>query len=207
MWRSEPTKKNEAIPKSHISRGIINLIMKNILFVLLITMPLLGFCQSLVFFPEIKTEERQILNDVDLSIVFKDSRTYKKKLKEKCTKTEIFTEFANCLRRTYPNMKITILEENQFEENPTKGNITLKIDLQKYDVTFYSEMYIAYTKYNVKIVDYRNGENIIEDTITMGEGKQLDELPYKSAEISSNRSFKQAFDRFTSMLDKHFHVG
>ena len=181
--------------------------MKNILCVLLITMPLLGFSQSLVFFPDIKTEERLNLKDAELSIVFKDSRVYEKKLNEKCTKTEIFDEFANCLRRSYPNIKINVLEENRFEENPIKGNLTLKIDFQKYDVTFYTGMYIAYTKYDVKIVDYRNGENIIEDTITMGEGKQLDDLAFKSAEISSNRSFKQAFDRFTSMLDKLFIVG
>ncbi len=181
--------------------------MKNIWFVLLIILPFWGISQSLVFFPDIKTQERLNLKDAELSIVFKDSRVYEKELNEKCTKSEIFAEFTNCLRRSYPSIKITVLEENKFEEKPIKGNLTLKIDFLKYDVTFYSGIYIAYTKYDVKIIDYRNGENIIEDTITMGEGKELDELAFKSAEISSNRSFKQAFDRITSILDKLFIVG
>ena len=203
MWRPDPTKKNGAIPKRQFNRKYLTfLTMKNILFVLILIFPLLGFCQSLVFRPDIKTVERLSLKDVELSIVFNDSRVYEKKLKEKCTKTEVFDEFVNSFERTYPNAKITVLEENKFEEDPLKGNITLKIDFKKYDVTFYTGTYIANTKYEVKIFDYRNEEKMITDTTIMGEGTQVNLLGYKSAKISSNSSFKQAFDSFATMLDK-----
>lgn len=175
--------------------------MKKIFFVLFVTFLLLGSCQSFVFCPEIKTEERISLKDVELSIVFKDSRVYEKKVKEECTKTEIFAEFINCFRQTFPNIKITVLDENKLDENPTKGNITLKINFQKYDVTFYTGMYIANTKYEVIILDNRNGQNIIKETIT-GKGKQFNALGYKSAKIALNSSFKEAFDGFTILLDK-----
>lgn len=175
--------------------------MKKVLFILIVTIPLLGFCQSFVFCPIINTEAKQGLKDVNVSIVFKDSRSYEKKVKEKCTKDEIFAEFVNCIRLTYPNIKVSVLDGDKFDENPTKDIITIKIDLQKYDATFYTGMYIANTKYEVKIFDERNSENIITDIIA-GEGKQFNALGFKSAKIASNSSFKEAFDKFILMFEK-----
>jgi len=175
--------------------------MKKILFILFFTFPLLGFCQSYIFCPEIKTEVKQGLNDVKMSIIFKDNRVYDKKVKEKCTKTEIFNAFVNCIRLTYPNIKITILDEGKFDETPLKGIVTFKIDLQKYDATFKLGMYRAITKYDVKIFDYRNEEITFNEIIT-GEGKQFNALGLKSGEIASNQSFKEAFDKFILLFDK-----
>lgn len=175
--------------------------MKKLLFILCLTFPLVGFCQSYVFCPKIKIEERQGLNDATISIVFKDNRVYSRRVVEKCTKTELFAEFVSCIKQTYPNVKITVLDESKFDENPAKGILTFKIDFQKYDVTFYGGMYIAKTKYEVNIFDYRNGENIIKEII-YGEGRQFNALGFKSGKIASNSSFKEAFDRFIVMLDK-----
>lgn len=175
--------------------------MKIVLYVLLIAFPLKGFSQSFVFCPEIKTDVKQGLNDINISIVFKDSRVYEKKVKEKCTKNEIFNEFVSCIRRTYPDIKITFLDENNFDETPRNNIITIKIDLYKYNVTFYTGMYIANTKYQVKIFDYRNGVKIIQDTIS-GEGKQFNSLGFKSGKIASNSSFKEAFDKFVLLANK-----
>lgn len=175
--------------------------MKGLLFFLFFTFPLLGFCQSYVFCPEIQTEEKQGMNDINLSIVIKDSRSYDKNVKEKCTKAEIFAEFVDCIKRTYPKLNLTVLDENKFLENPINGIITCKIDLQKYDATFYTGMYISTTKYEVKIFDYRNGENIIKDIIT-GEGKQWNAIGFTSGKIASNTSFKEAFEKFILMFDE-----
>ncbi len=175
--------------------------MKKILVILIFSFPLSGFCQSFIFCPDIKTEAKQGFNNVKISIVFDDSRVYKQKRKEKCNKEEIFGEFVNCIKRTYSNMQITVLEEKMFYENPIKENITIKIKFKQYDATFYTGMYIANTKYDVKIYDYRNGENIIEESIA-GAGNQFNALGFKSGKIASNSSFKEAFDKFVLMLDK-----
>lgn len=174
--------------------------MKNVFIIIFVTFPLLAFSQSFVFCPEIKTEVKHGLNDDNILIVFRDSRVYKKSVKEKCSKTEIFAEFVSCIKRTYPNIKLTSLAENNFDENPTKGSILIKIDFLKYDATFYAGMYIANTKYEVKIFDYRNGENIIQDTVS-AEGKQFNALGLKSGKIASNSSFKEAFDKFVILSD------
>ena len=99
--------------------------MKRLLFILFTALPFIGFSQSFVFCPEIKTETRQGLNDAKLSIVFKDSRRFDKKLKEKCTKTEIFNEFVSCINRTYPTAKITLLDENSFNTDITTVRLKL----------------------------------------------------------------------------------
>jgi len=170
------------------------------LLIFFVTFPLLGFCQSYVFCPEIKTEQKQGYEGLNISIVFKDSRVYDKKVNEKCTKNEVFSEFASCIKNTFSDIKINVLDENKFDENPAEGIITFKIDLLKYDATFYTGVYIANTKYEVRIFDY-SGINIIKDTIS-GEGKQFNALGFKSGKIASNSSFKRAFDKFILMFDK-----
>lgn len=176
--------------------------MKKILLLFFITFPLLGFSQSYVFCPEIKTEQKQGFEGLYIFIVFKDSRVYEEKLIEKCTKNEIFSEFVNCIKNTFSDIKITVLDENKYDENPIESAITFKIDLQKYDATAHPGVgvYIANTKYEVILFDNRKGVNIFKDTIT-GEGKQINALGYKSGKIASNSSFKRAFDKFILMFE------
>ncbi len=178
--------------------------MKNAILRLLLAtivgMPSLALCQSFIFCPDIETPEKKGFDGVKVSIVFDDSRTYDKKRKEKCTKTEIFGEFANCIKRTYPNMQLTILDEKMFYEDPAKGSITIKVKFRQYDATFYTGRYVASTKYEVKIFDNRKEERVAEQTIT-GDGKQMNTLGSKSGKIASNRSFKEAFDKFILMID------
>jgi predicted metal-binding transcription factor (methanogenesis marker protein 9) len=176
--------------------------MKRFLLFIVIVMPLIVYGQSFVFCPDIKTEVKRDLNNINISLVFKDSRSFAKKVKEKCTKNEIFNEFVNCIKRTYPSIKISVLDENTFDVNPQKDSITIKINLLQYDATFYLGMYIAYTTYELKIFDYRKGEKLIVDSIIKGEGKQFNLLGLKSGKIASNSSFKDAFDRFVSLTAK-----
>lgn len=176
--------------------------MKNfVVFVVLLTLAFSGFCQSYVFCPELETDEKQGLIDCNISIILRDSRVYDKKLKEKCAKSEIFTEFVNGLKHTYPKAKITTLGENRFDEDPSEDCITIKIDLQKYDATFYGGMYISNTKFEVRIFDNRNGNSIISEVVT-GEAKQWNAVGYTSGKIASKTSFKEAFDKFTALIDK-----
>lgn len=165
-------------------------------------MPLIVCGQSFVFRPDIKTELKKDLNNINISLVFKDSRSYAKKVKEKCTKDEIFNEFVSCIKRTYPNIKIVVLDEKSFDATPQKDSITIKINFLQYDVTFYLGMYIAYTTFELKIFDYRKGEKLIVDSTIKGEGKQFNVLGLKSGKIASNSSFKEAFDRFVSLTAK-----
>lgn len=174
--------------------------MKRLIILILLLIPISGFSQSFVFCPEIKTEVKQGLNDLNLSIVFKDSRVYEKRIKVQCSKEEIFDVFVNSIKRTFPNLKITVLDESKFDENPVDGTVTFKINLKKYEATFYPGVYIANTNYEVILFDNRNGINIIKDTIS-GEGKQFNSLGYKSGKIASNSSFKRAFDKFILMFD------
>lgn len=174
--------------------------MKRLIILILLIIPISGFCQSFVFCPEIKTEAKQGFNDLNVSIVFKDSRVYEKRIKAQCPKEEILDVFVNSIKRTFPNLKITVLDESKFDENPLEGTITFKINLKKYEATFYPGVYIANTNYEVILFDNRNGINIIKDTIT-GEGKQFNALGYKSGKIASNSSFKRAFDQFILMFD------
>lgn len=176
--------------------------MKKLLLFILLTIPISGFCQSFVFCPKIKTEQKQGFEGLSIFIVFKDSRVYEKKLIEKCTKNEIFSEFVNCIKNTYPDIKINVLDENKFDENPIEGAITFKIDLQIYDATAHPGwVSTANTKYEVKIFDYRNGVNIIKDTIT-GQGKKYNGMGFnKSGKEASDISFKKAFDQFILMFD------
>lgn len=141
------------------------------------------------------------MNDINISIVFKDSRVYVKKIKEKCTKDEIFAEFVNGIKQTYPNMKIAAMDENNFDEEPANGVIKLQIDLQKYDATFYTGMYVANTKYKITILDYRHGKDTLEQSIS-GEGKHWNAMGLTSGKIASNKSFNEAFDKLILLLDQ-----
>lgn len=174
--------------------------MKNLLILILLVIPNSGFCQSFVFCPEIKTEARQEFNDLNVSIVFRDSRVYEKKIKKQCTKEEIFTVFVSSIVKTFPNLKITTLDESKFDENPEEGNITFKVNFKKYDATFYPGVYVANTSYEVILFDCRNKIKIFKDTI-LGSGNQFNALGIKSGKIASNSSFKRAFDKFILMFE------
>lgn len=176
--------------------------MKKLIILILLIIPISGFCQSFVFCPEIKTEAKQGFEGLNINVVFKDSRVYEKKLIEKCTKDQIFSAFVSCITKTYPDIKVNVLDENRFDDNPTEGIITFKIDLLKYDATAKPGwVSVANTKYIVKIFDCRNGINIIKDTI-IGEGIKYNGMGFnKSGKEASDISFKQAFDKFILMFE------
>jgi len=165
-----------------------------------VNLPLLVFCQSFIFCPNIETPERKGFDNVKVSIVFDDSRSYEKKKKEKCKKEQIFEEFANCIKRTYPNMQLIVLDEKTFYEDPAKGIITIKIKFKQYDATFRTGVYHSNTKYEVKIFDNRTEEKSSDQTIT-GEAKTFNTLGYTNAKNACNKSFKEAFDKFILMIE------
>ncbi len=176
--------------------------MKKALFIILFVLPNIVLSQSFIFCPEIQTKEKDGFKEVEISFVFEDARLYDKKKKEKCTKEEIFEKFVECIKQTYPNMKVKVLDNKKFYEPPAKGVITVKIELTKYDATFNTGMYRSNTVYKVKMFDLRNNkENIIEQVIS-GEGKQFNALGFTSAKIASNISFRAAFDNFEVLFDK-----
>lgn len=173
--------------------------MKRLLFLAAILLPILGYSQSIVFCPKI-----DIINisniEGDTYIVFQDSRTYEKKLKEKCSKEELILAISNYIEQSFPEVNITFLLENQFSEKPKENEITYKIDIKQFDVTFYSGMYVSYTKLLVDIYDFRNGKNSYSFECN-GKGNQLNVLGYKSAKIATNSGFKVAFNEFTPILE------
>jgi hypothetical protein len=175
--------------------------MKKAILFLFFVLPILGFCQSFVFCPQIKTDVNQGFENVKVSIVFDDSRTYEKKLKEKCTKNEIFQEFSQYIKRTFPKMQLTTLDESMFYKDPLKENMTIQVKFQKYDATFKTAVYHANTKFNVKIYFYTDKENIIEQTFE-GTGSMFNALGYGSCKSALNTSFKEAFDKFVLFLSE-----
>jgi hypothetical protein len=173
--------------------------MKKLLFLSVMILPLLGYSQSLVFCPKIDVANISNIEG-DAYVVIKDSRTHEKKLKEKCSKEELIVELSNYIEQSFPKMNITFLLENQFSEKPKENRITFKIDIAKYDVTFYTGMYVSFTKFLIEIYDFRNGEKIY-DRECNGKGSQLNFLGYKSAKIASNSGFKVAFNEFTTIFE------
>jgi len=179
--------------------------MKKLLTVLFITFSLSGFSQSYVFCPEITTRVKQGLNDVDVSIVFRDSRVYEAKLKENCTKSSIFSEFVSCFNRTFQNAKLNILDESKFDENPIKGSITIYIDLKQYEAIFSRTQYVAKTKFEARLVDNRGRDSTTKEIFTgeaIGKNKGFS-VGFKSAVVASNMSFQEAFDKFVLLVDKY----
>jgi len=173
--------------------------MKKILVLAVMILPLLGYSQSIVFCPKINIVN--ISNtEGDAYVVIKDSRTYEKKLKEKCSKEELILEISKYIEQSFPDVNITFLPENQFSEKPQENKITYKIDIKQYDVTFYSGMYVSHTNLFLEIFDYRNGENSYSFECK-GEGNQLNTLGYKSAKIASNSGFKVAFNEFVPIFE------
>lgn len=173
--------------------------MKKLLLLAVMILPLLGYSQSVVFCPKI-----DIVNVSDIEgdayVVFNDTRTYEKKLKEKCTKEELILAISDYIKQSFPKTNITFLPENQFSEKPEANSITYKIDIIQYDVTFYTGMYVSHTNLRVEIFDYRNGENTYSFECK-GEGNQFNALGYKSAKIASNSGFKVAFNEFTTIFE------
>lgn len=176
--------------------------MKKILFIILTIIPIIGFSQSIVSCPEIKTDTIKGFEGLNISIVFKDSRTYDKKLIENCKKDKIFDSFVNCLMRTFPEMNISVLDESFFEEKPVKGTITIKIELLKYDATAKPGWTtISKTEYSVSIFDYRSNSYVYKDTISAVDKKYNGTGLNRSGKVASNISFKQAFDKFILMFE------
>lgn len=175
--------------------------MKKVFAILLFVLPFVAFSQSFVFCPEIETDAKQGFRDTKVYLVFDDIRVFEKKKKEKCKKATILAEFANCIKRTYPNMQLVVLDEKQFYEDPVKGFITIKIKLRQFDATFNFGMYRATTTYDVKICDYRVDETVIDETIT-GDASRFNTVGFVSGKTASNHSFKEAFDKLVLLLDR-----
>lgn len=173
---------------------------KYLLLFIILNIPFFGISQSYVFCPKVEIEN-QIEIEENVFLVFRDSRTYEQKLKEKCTKEEVFAAFTNYINSTFPNIKTTVLEENQYSEQPKSDQITFKIDLKKYDATFYTGVYVSYTKLLVKIYDYRKGSEIFEFEFN-GKGSQFNTLGYSSGKKASTKSFNRAMNEFNLVIEK-----
>lgn len=173
--------------------------MKKLLLLTVIILPLLGYSQSIVFCPKINISNISNIEG-NATVVFADSRTYEKKLKEKCSKEELILKISNYIEQSFPKVDITFLPENKFNEKPEKNKITYKIDIVQYDVTFYTGMYVSHTKLLVEIYDCRNGKNTYSFECK-GEGNQLNVLGYKSAKIATNSGFKVAFNEFIPIFE------
>src|SRR5690606_27070810 len=153
---------------------------------------------SFVFCPKIKIQNT-FEEKGNAYLVFKDSRIYEKKLKEKCSRAEIIQIFSDYLTAAFPKVKINLLDENQYNENPKDNGITYKIDISKYDVTFYMGMYVSHTKLNLTIFDLRNGYEKYEYEVN-GKGSQWNAFGRASAKKASNASFERAFNEFISIF-------
>jgi hypothetical protein len=177
--------------------------MKKFIFILieLLLLPSLGFCQSFVFCPDIHTKISQSFNNAEISFVLNDSREFQKKLKEKCTKDEIFGEFMNCIQRTYPKMQIQLLDEKKFLDPPEAGKVTIKIKFIRYECTYLPGVYRGITSYEVKIYDFRKKTDSATEQTCTGEAKESNMSGYTSGMRAANKSFKLAFDQFVQMLD------
>lgn len=174
--------------------------MKGLIFLIILNIPISGISQSFVFCPKFEVEN-EINIEGSIFLVYRDSRTYEKKLKEKCSKEEVLGIFTNYIETTYPKLKITVLGESQYTEKPVKDQITFKIDLKRYDATFYTGMYVSYTKFLVEIHDLRNGNNIMEYEFN-GKGSQWNAGGYSSGKKASNNSFKRAISEFILIIEK-----
>lgn len=160
-------------------------------------------CPRVKFFcPEIKTRQRQGFSETKISIVYKDSREYDRKLKEKCTKEEIFNSFTNNLANTFPDFNISVLAENQYDSLPQNGEVRLKLNLLKCDATFYPAVYVSNTDYFVTMIDNnRKEQKIYTDTIK-GAANQFNMWGLKSGKIALNNSFQIAYDKLVMLFDK-----
>lgn len=175
--------------------------MKNILFLLtVVAIPTSLSSQSFVFCPHIETEVKQGFENVPVSIVFLDSRTYEKKPKEKCTKSDIFQEFTQCIRRTYPGIQLTQLQESEFYKPNNNANIIIKVKFTKYDATFKTGTYNSSTQCDVQIHLISEKDSLIEQSVD-GQGKAFNTLGYGSAKSALNKSFKEAFEKFIILLE------
>jgi len=169
--------------------------MKGKLILLAILLPLFSFSQSFVFCPKIDVEARQSFGTERINIVFKDNRTYEKKLKEKCTKDEIFTTFVNSIKLAYPDLIVNQLDEANFHNTAAEGTVTLQVSLSEYEATFYPGVYLAKTTFTITIQDNRSQHLTFEEEFK-GEGKQMNALGKLSGKIACNSSFQRAFDDF-----------
>lgn len=175
--------------------------MKNLFLLIFLSIPLIGLSQSYVFCPEIKTIQRQGFSETKISIVYKDSREYDRKLKEKCTKDEIFNSFTNNLAKTFPDFSISVLAEDQYDSLPQNGEVRLKLNLLKCDATFYPAVYVSNTDYFVTMIDNRKEQKIYTDTIK-GAANQFNMWGLKSGKIALNNSFQIAYDKLVMLFDK-----
>ncbi|MGA3013060.1 MAG: SHOCT domain-containing protein [Bacteroidales bacterium] len=179
--------------------------MKNLLSLFFITLSLAGFSQSFVFCPVITTTIKKGLDDIDVSIVFKDSRVYEAKLKENCTKSSIYSEFVSCFNQTFQNVKLNVLDESKFGETAVKGSITIYIDIKDYEAIFSRIQYVAKTKFDARIVDRIGRDSTLQEIFSgeaIGKNKGFS-VGFKSAMVASNMSFQEAFDKFVLFMDKY----
>ena len=164
-------------------------------------LPLSAFAQSYVFAPQIKKiEPKTNLTEVKLSVVFKDNRTYERKLNERCTKDELYAIIVDYLSQTFPNAEVELIPEERFGDEAERGGVLLKVNLLKFESTLMSTVYIASVRLEAVLIDARGEEpKVVEEKIKI-EGRQMNTLGHTSGQIGLSNSFKKAFDKLTKKL-------
>jgi len=175
--------------------------LRAILQLIIFLLPQVVLCQSFVFCPDISPIHKKGFENAEIYFVIKDSREFEKKVKEKCNKDEIFNEFLGFIQRSYPKMQMNILDENQFDNKPQTGFVTIKIKFLQYEATYVPGVYKGKTKFEVSIIDKRKDRDTSFSQTVSGESKESNMRGYESGKLALNRSFKDAYNGFLSVLD------
>lgn len=174
--------------------------MKKIFFILLFV-PFLGMSQSFIFCPKIKVEVKNSTSNEKVNIVFKDSRTYEKKVKDKCSCSKIFDAFYKYTVKAFPNVPVVLLTNENFDAQANKGEVTCKINFIKYEAVFDKGTYTATVRFDVSIIDNRSKLKLSNKLISAEESK-FNLWGFKSGKMATNDSFKKTFDEFVILLEK-----
>lgn len=174
--------------------------IKKIIFIIFFV-PFLGMSQSFIFCPKIKVEVKNSTSKEKVNIVFKDSRTYEKKVKDKCSCSKIFDAFYKYTVKAFPNVPVVLLSNDKFDTQANKGEITCKINFFKYEAVFDKGTYTATVRFDVSIIDNRSKLKLSNKLISAEESK-FNLWGFKSGKMATNDSFKKAFDEYISLLEK-----
>ena len=178
--------------------------MKKIFIIILLTiLPFRSVAQSFyVFCPDF-----EIKNMVKVKgsayFVIKDGRVLSKKHKEKrqdCNSQEILEALANSISETFPYMKIVFLDESQFNDDPKEGELTIKIELIRFDAYVKSYTWNANTDIKVNIFDNRNNDEPIEVNCK-GSGKFAAIVSKGQGRTASRNSFERAFVKVIALIE------
>lgn len=174
---------------------------------------------------KLEVERRIEINNLSLNVVFNDERYRKKptgvrshtiylskKRKPHCDKNDLFKEFSNSLVYIFPNIEFKFLDETKFNENPEKGEITLKITLLTYEsqMTFYSKppMCSGFITFNVEVFDYRHEEIVYKKEYLKGDywgvvvKSQSGQMPSVYHKRAITGSYNIIFNSLSNLITK-----